>query len=186
MHREKLAEAKYNLGTVKESFEKNDGNFEHCLNNFLSSAQSILWALNKSFSKKQGYEKWILKRGERLPVTSKHFKELRNITVKEGPVRSESIKIGFNFGPEGIPIPARATFTSPVIDTWTNKIIGKGIIETAEGEKLEVNPAQIIHDFSVKVESAGKMYAIDSFIKDATDYLLALEKEIEETEELFR
>ena len=184
MYRDKFDEAKFNLESVKKSFENNDGNFEHCVNNFLSSAQSIIFTLNKSLSKAPGYFEWSEKRSERLPDISKTFKELRNISLKEGSIKSDVVKVGFNFGPNGIHIPFRAKFTSPVIDTWENKIIGKAMVETHDGKKEEFE-AQVIHDFSIKASSAGKTYTVEDFLKNASEYLSLLEKEIETAEHLF-
>lgn len=184
VYTDKIAEAKYNLESVKKSFADNDGNFEHCVNNFLSSAQSIIFTLNKSLSKTPGYTEWAEKRSERLPDISKTFRELRNISLKEGPVKSDVIKIGFNFGPNGISVPFRAKFTSPIVDTVGNQIIGKAMVETHDGEREEFE-VQAIHDFSIKASSDGKTYNVEDFLKNASEYLSLLEKEVDTAEHLF-
>jgi len=181
----KYDESAYNFEKIKESFLNNDSNFEHCLNNFLSSAQSVFWILNKEFVSKPDYDEWKNRRSERLPKTAKSFKELRNISLKEGPIKHNGVIFDFDFGGAGIVIPPYAEVTSPVIDTHLGKIVSKAQIKTVEGDIYEVEPI-VIHDFSVKVESGKKIYDIKYFLHEAFQYINAIKKEIEETERSFK
>lgn len=182
----KYQEAEYNFQKVKGCFLKNDISFEHCLNNFLSSAQSVFWILNKEFSSKNNYETWKNDRSKRLPEKAKLFKELRNISLKEGPIKHEGVIFDFDFGAAGIIIPPYAKVYSPVIDRELGKpASNKAQIETIDGKTYEVEPI-IVHDFVVKVESDKKLYEIKYFLITGTEYLDSIRKEIEATETKFQ
>ena len=45
-YRRKFEEAQFYFRYFQVSFDSHYGNFEHHLNNFLSSAQSVIWTLN--------------------------------------------------------------------------------------------------------------------------------------------
>jgi hypothetical protein len=88
-YQNKFKEAEYNLTKLKQSFALGNLDFEHDLNNFLSSVQSIFWTLNKSFEKSYGYASWKEARGSRLPEDAKTFKELNYPRLEgEGLMRS--------------------------------------------------------------------------------------------------
>lgn len=181
---DKFNEAEFNLDSLQKSFVLGDENFKHYLNNFLSSAQSVFWALNKYFNDVEGYDEWKNSRPERLGDKSRIFKELRNVSVKEGPVKNENIIIDFDFGAAGIIIPPYAQVTSPVIDTRIGKIISKATIKTLSGELTEVDPI-IVYDFSVVIESHNKIFALDYFLSSARIYMEEINKEIGLAESIF-
>jgi hypothetical protein len=183
-YRAKYNEAFYNLNQAQELFLKRDQDLEICLNNFLSSVQSVFWMLNNSFNKKYNYEKWQMHRSSRLHESSKIFKELRNISLKEYPIEVDKYILGFKIGEPGLP--AGATFTSPMIDSKTGRPLNnKCTIRTKEGNEYEVD-AIAIHDFSVNAISDGKEYFIEAFINTAREYLKSIEKEIVSTESKFK
>lgn len=181
-HREKFAEAAFNLDKLQESFRLANGEAQHHLNNFLSSVQAVLWCLNKEFSGCEGYQEWATNRSDRLPPDARTFKELRNISLKEGPVKNLGVVLGFDFGAAGIVIPAHATVEFPWIETATGRPVSyKAIIKTLDGEETEVQPV-VLHDFTVTVESDGKLYHLSAVIAEAHSYLAALEGECAEAE----
>lgn len=178
----KLSEAQYNLNLVEELFTKRDKNMEHALNNFLSSAQSVFWVLNKEFDKNVGYKEWSDKRGERLPKDARIFKELRNISLKQYPVEHTGVVLGFQVEN----LPAHATVSTPWIDTRIGKpVSNKCIIKTKEGEEYEVD-GLAVHDFIVHITSDKKEYTIEKFITQAREYLVAIAKEVEFTIKIFK
>src|ERR1035437_3909838 len=117
-YRDKFIEMSFHLNKMEESFRVADGNYVHYFNSFLSSAQSVFFCLNKEFSKHPLYENWKNKRSQRLPDKAKVFKELRNVSEKEEPVRNAAVVVGLTLG-EGVGLPPRATFTSPMMDSRT-------------------------------------------------------------------
>ena len=183
-YRTKYKEAEYNLNQAQELFLVRDPNLEFCLNNFLSSAQSVFWMLNNSFNKKKNYEDWQKDRTSRLHESSKVFKELRNISLKQYPIQVDKYLLGFKIGESGLP--PEATFSSPMIDSRSGRPMSdKGIIKTKEGKEYLVD-AIAIHDFSVNAISDGKEYIIDAFITTARKYLKSIEAEIITTEFKFK
>lgn len=184
-HRDQFQLALFNLQKLEESFRQANGEYEHNLNSFLSSVQAVFWSLNKKFTKCTGYEQWSKGRSDRLPPEAKIFKELRNISLKEGPIKNSGVILGFDFGAAGITIPAHATVTFPWIDRVTGKPSSyKAVIETVDGHKTEVQPV-VLHDFSVTVESDEKVYHLDHVILSAKAYLDAVKKEIITAEEQY-
>lgn len=184
-YREKFLEVSFNLRRMEESFRVGDGNYQHYLNSFLSSAQSVFFCLNKEFNRRPLYDNWRDKRSDRLPLVAKIFKELRNISEKEAPVRNSAVVLEFDYGAAGITIPAHATVTSPAIDSYTGRpLTHKATITTKEGISTEVEPI-VVHDFIVTVVSHGKTYRLDKVISDARLYTDAILREIEETERKF-
>lgn len=188
-YQKKYNEAKFNLNLLKQSFALGHPEFEHHLNNFLSSAQSVFWMLNKAFGKCDGYENWKSMRSERLSRDFKILKNLRNISLKEKPIEHAEIINGFDFKTAGISIPPLAEAIGPWLDTKTGKFLSnKWEIKTVEGDIKEVEPI-VIHDFSVKVESDGKIIQVecflakaDLFVKEIGDEILATEKNFPDTE----
>ena len=185
-YQNKFKEAEYNLTKLKQSFALGSLDFEHDLNNFLSSVQSIFWTLNKSFDKSNGYTSWKEARGKRLPEDAKTFKELRNVSLKEEPIKHEGIIVDFDFGAKGIFIPPNATVATPWFNTEERKLVStKATITTIDGKSYEVEPL-IIHDFTVALTTNNKDFKIDYFISKAQNYLLAIHKEIIATEQKFK
>ena len=183
-HRDKFDEMTFHLKKMEESFRGADRNYVHYFNSFLSSAQSVLFCLNKEFGKHPLYDNWKNKRSDRLPPTAKAFKNLRNVSEKEGPVKNAGFVIEFSL-PEGVILPAHATFTSPFIDTHTGRpVSSKGTITTLEGVTTEIE-ALSLHDFIVVVESDRKTYKLNHVITDARSYSEAIRSEIEATEKRF-
>lgn len=181
-HREKLEEVVFNLNQMENSFRAGDGSYQHYFNSFLSASQSVFFCLNKEFNKHPLYEGWQKKRPDRLPPTARTFKELRNVSEKEGPVKNSGVITGFSFGQ---PLPAHATFTGPWMDTHTGKLTStKGTITTVEGVKTEVD-VEPLYDFSVVVASGNKVYRLERVISDSRAYVDAIRKEIEEAEKRF-
>lgn len=183
MHNKQLELARYNLISVEDSFIAGDMNFEYHLNNFLSSAQAVLHIMNKSFAKNDKYEDWKNKRTERLPESAKKFKELRNISLKEGPIEHEACVVDIRM-PEGVIIPPFAELITPWIDTYTGKLVGDMVINYRDGSKKVIKPI-VVNDFMIQVESDGKEYKIDRFITQSKEYLVALEREIRFAENHF-
>lgn len=182
---DKLNEAEFNFKTLQKDFEEGNLEFEHSLNNFLSSAQSVFWILNKELNGKQGYKEWSSERESRLSNEAKIFKELRNISIKEGPIKHEGAMLGMDFGPEGIILSSNEALITPMINIQTGRASSdKARIESPDGGTKEIS-FEIFNDFSVKVESNGKNYFIDRFIKSAKLYLADLKKEIESAEQRF-
>lgn len=183
-YRDKFEEVSFHLKKIEESFRAADGSYVHYFNSFLSSAQSVFFCLNKEFNRYPLYDNWKNKRSARLPDTARVFKELRNVSEKEGPVRNTAVVVGFALG-EGVGLPAHATFSSPLINTHTgHPVSSKGTITTIEGVTREVE-ALALHDFVVVVESNGKTYRLDRVISDARLYADAIRIEIESTEKKF-
>ena len=183
-HRDQFKLAQFNLQKLEESFRRADGEYEYHFNNFLSSVQAVFWALNKQFSKCDGYEQWSQERTKRLPSDAKIFKELRNISVKEGPVKNSSVVLGFDFGAAGITIPAHAEVVFPWVETATGKPVSyRAVIKTVDGLETEVEPV-VVHDFIVIVESQGKEFRLDAAISQSKIYLDAVEKEIAAAENM--
>ena len=181
-HREKFDEARFHLKQMEASFRAGDANHQHYFNSFLSSAQAVFFCLNKEFNSRPLYDTWKDKRSARLPPIAKTFKELRNVSEKEGPVKNSGVITGFSFGQ---PLPAHATFTGPWMDTRTGKLTSnKGTITTIEGVKTEVD-VEPLYDFVVVVESGGKTYRLERVLSDSRAYLDAIQKELEETERKF-
>ena len=181
----KFQEAQYNLRELKVNFAKKEPSFKHCLNNFLSSAQSVFWTLNKEFNKKDQYNTWQEARGSRLPKNSVLFKELRNVSLKEGPIEHAGIINDFDFGAAGITIPPFAEVFTPWIETKTGKLQSDiAQIKTVDGEIYEVRPL-IIHDFCINLISDNKLIEIKTFLHDADNYLASIKKEIIEAENKF-
>lgn len=177
---DKYNEATYNLEQAQELFLIRSNALEFCINNFLSSVQSIFWMLNKNFSSAKEYTEWQNDRTNRLHEDAKIFKELRNISLKEYPIKVNGIILGFKI--EEPWLPAGATFTSPIIDTRNGSpISNKWTILTIEWYKYEID-ALAIHDFSVNAISNGKVYYIDIFITKAKLYLESIKEEILMTE----
>lgn len=182
----KYEEALYNLSEVKRSFAKGETSFEHCLNNYLSSVQSVFWVLNTKFSANKSYEDWQKSRTQRLPKYAKVFKELRNISLKEYPLEHSGIINGFDFGAVGITIPPHAEVLCPVLDTYTGKLVSnKATIKLVDGTSYEVEPL-IIRDFAVNGISDGKSYNIDFFLKRADEYMGFVKREIATAENRFK
>ncbi len=183
-HREKFEEMSFHLNKMEESFRVADGSYVHYFNSFLSSAQSVFFCLKKEFGKHPLYVNWANKRSQRLPDMAKVFKELRNVSEKEGPVKNAAVVVGFSLG-EGVGLPAQATFTSPIIDTHTGHPLStKGTITTKDGVTTEVD-ALAFHDFAVVVEFGGKTYRLNRVISDARLYAQTLRGEIEAAEKRF-
>ena len=181
-YRDKFDEASFHLQKMEESFRSADGSYVHYFNSFLSSAQSVFFCLNKEFNRHPLYENWQKKRSARLPDMAKVFKELRNISQKEEPIRNVGVVVGFELE-EGLP--AQATFTSPVIDTRSGQpVSSKGTISTKDGATTEVE-ALAFHDFIVVVKSKDKTYRLDRVISDARLYANAIFGEIEAAEKRF-
>lgn len=186
-YRKKLDEVQYHLKKMQEAFEAKDPDLVHSLNAFLSAAQSVIWVLNKAFNKKDGYSTWEKSRPERLPAEGRVFKELRNVSIKEGPVENKSVIIGFRLG-EGTNEPAlgpHETFTSPSIDTQTGELLGKPTVTSADGKTTREVDAMVLYDFGVAVESKGKVYSLPAVIKAGEAYLDALTREVDETQQRF-
>jgi hypothetical protein len=160
-----------------------DINFECHLNNFLSSAQAVIHNLNTSFSKNKEYKNWANERTERLPRIAGIFKELRNISLKEGPVEHEACIVDVRM-PEEVIIPPYAELITPWIDTQTGKVVGDLVINYPDGSKKSFKPI-VVHDFMIQVESGKKVYKIDRFLTKAKEYVSALENEINFAEENF-
>lgn len=183
-HHDKYKEMSFHLNKMEESFRAADESYVHYFNSFLSSAQSVFFCLNKEFGKHPLYGNWQKKRSERLPNTAKVFKELRNVSEKEGPVKNATVVIGFTLG-EGIGLPAGATFSSPLMNTRTgHPISSSGTITTKEGITTQVE-ALAYHDFTVVVKSDGKTHHLDRVISDARLYAVAILDEINATENRF-
>jgi hypothetical protein len=181
-HRDKFDEASFHLQKMEESFRAADGNYLHYFNSFLSSAQSVFFCLNKEFNKHPLYENWQKKRSTRLPDTAKVFKELRNVSEKEGPIQNAAVIVDFALK-DGLP--AHATFTSPIINSRTGQpVFSKGTITTKDGVTTEVE-AVALHDFLVVVKSDKKTYRLDRVICDARLYAKAIFGEIEAAEKRF-
>lgn len=181
-HLDKFDEASFHLQKMEESFRAADGNYMHYFNSFLSSAQSVFFCLNKEFNKHPLYENWQQKRSARLPDTAKIFKELRNISEKEEPIRNAAVVIGFALE-EGLP--ALATFASPIINSRTGQpVSSRGTITTKDGVTTEVE-ALALHDFIVVVKSEKKTYRLERVICDARLYSKAILGEIEAAEKRF-
>ena len=180
-HRDKFDEASFHLQKMEESFRAADGNYLHYFNSFLSSAQSVFFCLNKEFNKHPLYENWQKKRSARLPDTAKVFKELRNISEKEEPIRNTAVVVGFAL--EGLP--AQAKFASPIINSCTGQLeSSKGTITTKDGVTTDVD-ALALHDFIVVVKSEKKTYRLERVICDARLYAKAILGEIEAAETRF-
>lgn len=179
----KFNEAKYNLEEVTRLFSERSNRLEFALNNFISSAQSIFWILNKEFKIKNGYDEWIKNRSERLPLESKIFKELRNISLKEYPIELGGMMISYEVLSE---IPPFAQFIGPTFDT-VNRIFlsNKGIIITQDGREYGVD-LKFNYDFLVIAISNSKEYKIENFIAKSVIYLEAIKSEIDKTEVLFK
>ena len=121
-----------------------------------------------------------------MPVEAKIFKNLRNVSEKEGPVKNTGVIANFDFWGAGIVIPPHAEVVTPWIDTSTGKLgSNKATITTKEGVTTEVEPL-IVHDFIVVVESKGKTYKLDKVITDCRAYAKAIIQEIDETEKKFK
>ena len=181
-HREKFEEVVFHLNEMETSFIAGDGKYHHYFNSFLSAAQSVFFCLNKEFNRHPLYENWQKKRSARLPDTAKIFKELRNISQKEEPIRNVGVVVDFELE-EGLP--PQATFTSPVINSRTGQpVSSKGTITTKDGVMTEVE-ALALHDFIVVVKSNGKTYRLDQVISDARLYANAILGEIEAAEKRF-
>ena len=181
---EKYEEMSFHLTKMEESFRVADGSYLHYFNSFLTSAQSVFFCLNKEFAKHPLYENWKSKRSQHLPETAKVFKELRNVSEKEGPVKNTAVVVGLTLG-EGNVLPPNATFTSPMMNTRTGQpLSSKGTITTEDGVATEVE-AVAIHDFVVMVESGRKTYRLQHVISDARAYSQAIRREIVATENRF-
>lgn len=183
-YREKYIEMQFYLKGMEASFLSNDGSYLHFFNGFLSAAQSVFFCLNKEFSMHPLYQEWQSRRSERLPDVAKIFRELRNVSEKEGPVKNSGTIAEFKF-PEGTMLPPFASFTSPSLDTHTGKFVSnKGTITTKDGEKIEVELQQD-HDFCVTVQSNGKSFRLGKVIHDARKYATAIQNEMDEAEAKF-
>ena len=183
-HREKFEEVVFHLHEMQTSFIAGDGKYQHYFNSFLSAAQSVFFCLNKEFNKHLLYDGWQKKRGSRLPEVARTFKELRNISEKEGPVKNSAVFTGMALQ-KGTTLPAHATFTGPYIDTRTGKpTSNRGTITTKEGVATEVE-LDMVHDFVVVIQSDGKTYKLDRVISDARLYADAIRTEMEQAEKKF-
>jgi hypothetical protein len=177
-YQKQLSLAKHNLEDLVESFFRRDKFIETRINNFLSSIQSVIWMLNKTFGNFNWYELWKDGRWRRLGEDAKIFKELRNISIKEYPIEVKSIIIWFKIEY----LPAYATFIWPVIDTRNAlPISNKWIIRTQDGIEYETE-CLTVHDFSVNTLSNKKEYYIENFITSARKYIQSIETEITATE----
>ena len=116
-----------------------------------------------------------------MPDTAKVFKELRNISEKEEPIRNTAVVVGFAL--EGLP--AQAKFASPIINSCTGQLeSSKGTITTKDGVTTDVD-ALALHDFIVVVKSEKKTYRLERVICDARLYAKAILGEIEAAETRF-
>ena len=186
-YRGKVEEAAYHLREVHAAFLAADPNLVHALNAFLSAAQSVIWTLNKAFSKRSGYTKWQEARSGRLPPDAKLFKELRNVSVKEAPVRNNSVIVEFRLG-DGTSqagLGPHETFTSPFINSLTGQVLGKATVTSADAKTTREVDALALHDFGVEVTSDGKTHSLPAFVTAGRTYLAALAREIAETERRF-
>ena len=181
-HREKFEEAQFHLEKMEASFRAGNNSHQHYLNSFLSATQSVFFCLNKEFNGLPRYCTWRDKRSDRLPSIAKIFKELRNISEKEGSVKNSVVITGFTFEQ---PLPAHATFTGPWLDTITGKLASnKGTITTIEGTTIEVD-VEPLYDFTVVVTSGNKVYRLEQVVFDSRCYLEAIQKEMDEAERRF-
>lgn len=183
-HQKALEQARFNLDQMEASFRAGDGAYEIHLNNFLASAQSVLLALNKSFGRAQGYVAWTAGRSSRLPTDGKVFKELRNISLKEGPVENAAVFTGWRL-PEGDTLPAHATVEMPWTETRTGRPVSRDVTVKNVDGTTKVYKDALEHDFMVVAESQGKTYRLDAVITQARAYLQAIAAEVEEAERLF-
>ena len=171
---------------MEEYFRDADINYIHSFNAFLASAQSVIFCLNKEYNNCVMYDNWKDKRSSRLPVEARIFKNLRNVSEKEGPVKNTGVIANFDFGGAGIVIPPHAEVVTPWIDACTGKLgSNKATITTKEGVTTQVEPL-IVHDFIVVVESKGKTYKLDKVITDCRAYARAIIQEIDATEKKFK
>ena len=186
-YRRKLQEAEFHLKQTADAFVTGDSSFVHSFNAFLSAAQSVIWVLNKSFSKRDGYLTWTESRPDRLPAEARVFKELRNVSIKRGPVENTSVIIGWHLG-AGSDEPAlgpNEAFTSPMIDRLTGEVHGVATVTSADGRTTREVDAQAIYDFGIVAQSGSKVLALDAVVTTARQYLSALRREIDECERSF-
>lgn len=179
-----LEQVKFNLGALEQSFRSGDGFFEHHLNNFLSSAQAVFWAINKEYAGKRGYLEWQRRRGTRLPKEAIAFKEMRNVSVKEAPVTNSGVIIGIHLDGPDI-VPAHATVTGPWVDSTTGRPTSDKVTITTKEGVVKVVEGALTHDFSVTVKSSGKDHSLPAFLTAATAYVRALTAEVAEADRLF-
>ena len=183
---DKYEEMEFHLNQMEECFRNGDKNYIHSFNAFLASSHSVIFCLNKEFNSRVMYDNWKNKRSSRLPEIAKTFRNLRNISEKEGPVKNTGVIANFDFGGAGIVIPPHAEVVTPWIDTYTGKLNSKkATITTKEGVATEVEPL-IVHDYVVVVKSHGKTYKLDKVIIDSREYAKAIRQEIDKTEKKYR
>ena len=181
--REKFGEAVYFRQRAADALHHHSLEFEPNMNAFLGAARSVTFVMQKEFASVPGFREWWDKHPAKTDAQFAKFRDLRNVSVKEGSIKHSRIVTGFSFGDEGLRVKGKSVLTSPVVSFDKPGIPTTFTLKDASGErKIEAMP---IHDFHIKVESGGKTIEIENFLKESGTYLKKLASIGEECERKF-
>ncbi len=179
---DKLREARFFLEKMIEAFAHDSPELEHYANAFVASARSVTFVMQTEHAHAPAFSEWYENRKTALPDD---FKELRNISLKRAPIKTDARIFEISF-PEGLQIPGKAVVevTTDLRGASVKRTTNPG---TAEAKTEDIESFLIDHDIAVveRHPSGKREIEMDNFLKRSSEYLKQLELLVGECEQKF-
>ncbi len=152
--------------------------YEPYLNAFVLFARAVGFAIEKQYSKCDGYQEWNAATLHKYKDIFSPFTKLRNIIEKEGVVLPKLIHQKAEFGKEGV-----TGKGDEVVDvTFQN---GECIVRKSLGDKILMEKKYPVDYDLVIIENGKNTVVMENFIKESKAYMEVLEIMINESKEKF-